>query len=502
MNDTRPLATRTAVGAAWLTVQTLANKLIASLGQVALTWFLDPKAFGQATLAFATVAVLTVLQNVGIKEILLSRGRRSRVHEPSAFWLSLLLGAVVFATACLAAPVAARFYGNTSLSHLILVTAAAAPLNGLAIVPQARLELQMRFRLLAGINSFTGLVQVGGAVIMAFLGAGAMSLAVPFLIAAAVRAIAYWRYASTHPLIPLWRPRRWRVFAAGAGWLTMASICAMVVAQGDYMILGAFAGQAEVGRYAIAFSLSTQTIQLLNVNLASVLLPALAVTATDQNRLRLAVVRAVRLINIVGIPMCAMQATVGVLVVQAVFPENWHGSAVLFSILSGGMAFAVTGGVSYSLFRATGRFQMCAVVYLAYAVGFTLAVVVGSATGGATGTAIAAVACLVVFEPAKLYFAARPAAIPFGLLLRLLLVPIAGVILATAVGLPTFVAARLAMPALIAAALASSVGVIIYCAFVRWADPVVAAELVTLVRGVTVRTTLPRVPGSDVGKRT
>ena len=90
----------------------------------------------------------------------------------------------------------------------------------------------------------------------------------------------------------------------------------MVTSQGDYTILGHVynteAGLAAVvGIYFFAYNLCIQTTQFITSNLANVLLPAFSKLQHETERLKRAFLRSTKMLAIVGVFICLLQAAVG-----------------------------------------------------------------------------------------------------------------------------------------------------------------------------------------------
>jgi len=128
-----PLSRRTAHGFAWLVGQTILSKVTSLAGQLVLAWRLDPKDFGLVGLAFTVSAFGTIVQQVGLKEILIQRQRHFGRWATAAFWMSVALGFLAAALMIAGAPIAARIYGARELIGMVAWIAAAAPIAALSV---------------------------------------------------------------------------------------------------------------------------------------------------------------------------------------------------------------------------------------------------------------------------------------------------------------------------------------------------------------------------------
>jgi PST family polysaccharide transporter len=83
------LARRTASGFVWMTTQSLGLKLLSAASQLALAWLLQPTEFGLIGLAYAVTGFTALIQQAGLREILVQRHNRFRRWSNAAFWMSL-----------------------------------------------------------------------------------------------------------------------------------------------------------------------------------------------------------------------------------------------------------------------------------------------------------------------------------------------------------------------------------------------------------------------------
>src|SRR6188472_3069998 len=87
-----PLGSQVASGFSLMLLQSLAGKVIAAAGQIILAWYLRPQEFGIVGLAFTISGLVALLQQAGLREILIRRSRTFSRWANAAFWMSLTTG--------------------------------------------------------------------------------------------------------------------------------------------------------------------------------------------------------------------------------------------------------------------------------------------------------------------------------------------------------------------------------------------------------------------------
>jgi len=248
-----------------LAAMAVCMKLIGAVSQVVLAWILVPEDLGLIGLASTVMAFAILLQQGGIQQVLVHRQQRFGLWSTDAFWMSLTLAVGAAVLVMCAAPIAARVYHEPRLIGLMAVMAAGLPLDGVSVVPIARLQVDLKFRTYAWVTFASAVSQVVMAIGLAGLGMGAYSIVVPKIPAGICAAIALWRLTKVRLRA---RPRlsRWRFLFADSLYMLGASLLYAIATQGAYFILG-FHGQTdEVGRYWWAYALSVQTVMLISLH--------------------------------------------------------------------------------------------------------------------------------------------------------------------------------------------------------------------------------------------
>ena len=427
-----PLGERAARGVAWMVLQGLGSKIIAIAGQVALAWLLGRKDFGQVGLAYAIFGFASILQQSGLREILVQRHRHLRRWENAAFWMSLAGGLLSAVFMLAAAPAASVLFESPRLTGLVAVLSLTGPIAALAIVPTSRLQIDLRFRYLSIVNIVSSTATVLLNVLFAYLGFGAYSFILPLPIVAALRTVLL--LAAAPPAIRLrFQFRRWRYLVGDSGLAIASVVCIVVSMQGDYLILGYRYGDEQVGLYFFAFNLSSQTMQLLAANIAGVLFPTLSKLQMEPRRQCHAFVRASRLSAVLGVPFCLIQAAVAAPAFALLFDPKWQASVQVFQVLSLGMASLTASIAAGSMMQAQGRFRLLFFVSFAFAALFIAAVWIAASVGQARAVAVAVAIYTMVTGPLNIYFAIRPVGGGWKQVCEVYVMPFLAAALATAV---------------------------------------------------------------------
>lgn len=400
------LGDRASRGFAWYISQTIAVKVIHFVGQVVLAWLLESSDFGFVGLAYTVATIGGIIQAAGVREFVVQKGHEFDRWASSAFWLSLCLGITSSLVMLALAPVAARFYGEPHLIGLIAVLAVDTCCRSLAAVPEARLQIGLSFRSLSQVGVVTALLATTASIVFASLGFGPYSFVLPLPLSNLLRAAILWRAAGFRPSL---RPQvaLWRHMALDNGILMLCAFLIAVTWQGDYIILGRLYDPEVVGVYFWAFTLSNQALQLLSVNLGSVLFPSLVKLASDPPRQTRAFVRAAKAMLLIATPLTLMQTAGADPAVRILFDSKWYGGIPAVQLLSLGWVILVVFQPVISLIKAQGRFRWLLVYTLTAAALFITAVYAGARYGETTGAAAGVMIYAWVSGPLGVFLAIR-----------------------------------------------------------------------------------------------
>ncbi len=431
-------------GFAWLGVQSAVEKVASGIGQVALAWLLEPGAFKLVGLTYTITVFASIMQSAGLREVLQQRQRRLDVWCTPGFWLSLTLGLAAALLIVLTTPWAAAFYSDARIQPLLLVSAIMLPLNSLGIVPEVMLRSRMRFRTIALAGSLVLVGQMILSIAFALLGFGAMSIILPQPILALARLVIYWQAA--RPRIrhgP--RPRRWRFLVGDSSAMLLGSVAFMFTYQGGQIVLGRMhPDSADAGIYYFCVVLADQSVRVLVNNLGGVLLPALSRLQDDPARLSRAFLNATGLVLLIGMPMCALQATLAAPLIRLFFSDKWLPAIGCFAAMSASAIGRLAFGPSESMLLAQGRFRAYMSLACCYGVVFlgavTLTASLAPVAGAASWTAAAGGLCLMIMGPCSLRLAIASGGTGWPGILRLYRWPLVCTVVSTspALGLVLF----------------------------------------------------------------
>ncbi|HVR30984.1 MAG TPA: oligosaccharide flippase family protein [Thermoanaerobaculia bacterium] len=308
-------------GVLWSLAAGSASKVIAVASTLVLARLLVRQELGVAAYAVTFASLFEVLRGLGVGQALIffpSEDRR--MH--TAFWLVLANGALLAALALVLAPVASIFFRDPRAAGVIRPLALYFPLLALGQVLDFQLRKDLRFGRRFGPELARSLVRAVVAVGLALLGWSYWSLIAAHVAGAAVWSAALWTRVPWRPRLVFDRSDAKLLLGYGKH-LVAVSVLVVIATRADHLAVGRFFGPADLGVYAIAFTLPALLFQASS-GLSLVLFPAYARLDRDRDRLRAAALRTLRLVAALFVPAGIGLGLVAEPLVMVVFGPEWR----------------------------------------------------------------------------------------------------------------------------------------------------------------------------------
>lgn len=384
-------------------IQSIGTKILSFLGQIILAWLLVPDDFGVVSLVLTVSSLIAALQFGSVRDWLMLKSKNFTDWSAPAFWFSTVTGLGSLLLTISVAHVSGWYFNDPRIVPLIYLVAIQNVCNSLGVVSSTRIELNLQFNLLAIMGTaFTTLTLVL-TLILAMAKFGPLSMILPLTIVSLLRLMVYLYLA---PPKIRWAPRLsvFLCIAQSGLLLGIANFAYVVINWADYFILGRmFQDKSLVGGYYWAFALSSQTNQMIGLNVAGVLQPALCKIDNNPHRQIEAFIRVTRILAFISFPLAFLQAIIAGPGVKIVFASKWYPSIVLLEILCLASAPQVVGASFYALLRAQGRFLLYLYITIIHAIFFILSVFLGAYYGGTTGAALGVLIFAYIAYPSAIY---------------------------------------------------------------------------------------------------
>ncbi len=248
---------------------------ITLISTMILARLLTPEDYGLLAMVMPLVIFVGLLKDFGLTSATIQMEQISSEQINSLFWITLLVGLVLFTLVVICAPVIGWFYSDPRATSITIALATTFILYGLSAQPRAILRREMKFNLIARVEILAQFAGIVTAIIMAVLGYGYWSLVALYLVNELFLALLVWK-------LTLWRPDRHFSLANITGMLKFGAnvsgsqLFSYMGRQADNILIGWRYGAAQLGLYAKAYGLLMLPLEQLRDPLSGVIIPALS----------------------------------------------------------------------------------------------------------------------------------------------------------------------------------------------------------------------------------
>lgn len=348
---------------------------------------LSPATFGVVALASVLLNFITLVAEGGVGAyVIYYRGEDWRTEAQAAFWLNFWLTVVQVVVACAAIPFVADFFPGEDLTQVFLALVAAFFIAQLIVVPEAIVQRDLRFSILAKRDITLTLMTAAISVALALQGFGVWSLVLPRLLVEPVRLVVVFLMAQWNPGAGF-HVDRWRRTMRYAAPLMGTNILRLLSNDGDTLVVGRVLGGHALGYYNLAWQLSNFVGRNISSVVATVAMPALSLTANDPVRTRRGYKRMIQLLAALSFPTLIGMFVLADDLVEFVYGPGWQPVVVVLRIF---IAFTLVRSVTSpigTVFNAVGRPQI-GLKLTAYTLPFYFVAIIIGSPYGVEGVAI------------------------------------------------------------------------------------------------------------------
>jgi PST family polysaccharide transporter len=244
---------------AWTGGGRWATQLLTWVTTIVVARILAPSDYGLIGMATIYLGLVGLISEFGLGQAVITMREMSGRQVAQLNSLSIGSGALLFGVSCLAAGFLGKFFHSPKLPQVVIVMSLTFLVSGVQVVPDALLQGDLRFKLLASFDTARALMQALTTVTLALLGFGYWSLALAPL-AASVLAATMALIARPHSLA---RPRWGEIKHAlrFSGQVLGSRVAWYTYSNSDFLVAGRVLGQAPLGAYTLAWTIASTPVE-------------------------------------------------------------------------------------------------------------------------------------------------------------------------------------------------------------------------------------------------
>lgn len=348
------LQQKTVSGILWNFLEIAGNQGLSLLVSFVLARFLLPSDFGLVAMLSIFFALASAIMEAGFLQALIRKKNATATDYSTMFYTNIALGFAAYALLFAAAPFISHFYGEP---RLILLTR----VIGLVVIPTSfqciqlvdlsrNLNFKTRFMATLPANLLSAVI----AIYLAISGMGVWSLATRMLLLPLLATISLWRLNKYRPI----RSFSWDSFRElwGFGSKLLASRFINVFFDNIYVIVIAkFFSAASVGAFFFAQKLRDTLLHNLTVSIQNVTYPALATIQEEDDRLKNAYRKIVRMTTYIIAPTMVFLIILARPLFSTFLHERWLMSATYLEIMCISGLIYPLHAINQNLLQVKGR---------------------------------------------------------------------------------------------------------------------------------------------------
>lgn len=382
-------------GVLWEGGAMLVNRGVGFLVSLVLARLLAPEFFGLLAIAMLAINSLVFLQELGFSSALIYRQDDVEAAANTAHWTVIGSSALLYMAAFILAPLVAQFFRNPEVTPVLRVLALTIVISSFSRVPYTLLFKELDFRKKV-IPEFVGsLVGNIGAVLLALAGWNIWALVAGELINSSVTTITMF-------MVSPWRPR-WqferRLFRELFGYgkhVAASQVLIFGVTNVDDLFVGRMLGDAALGYYGMAYSISNTPATNITRLVTRVTFPAFSKMQTDAARMRKAYFEVVHRVSVVALPICVVTIVFASDFVHILLTDKWAPAIAPMQILAiYGLIRSIAANMGI-IFQSGGKPQWLSSIALWRLVTMTALLYPAIRWGGLIGVCVLSVLVAVV----------------------------------------------------------------------------------------------------------
>ena len=319
-------------GIAWTAVTKWMVQALSWASTLIVARLLSPDDFGLVAIAMVYLGFVQLVSEFGLTAAVIT-DRDLKSHQIAQFnSMSVLLGVAGLCVSLVVATPLADFFSAQEVRVIIFVASASFVVAGLQMVPNALLQKELRFKLLALIDVAKAVAQIICTLVLALLGFQYWALVLGNLLGIVVGTVLTLMNRSHSFAWP--RPRQihsalafsWHVFVSRLSWY--------LVSNADFFVVGRVLGKTALGFYSLGWTLATIPVEKITAVVSRVTYPIFASIQTDRAALCRYLLTLTELLSLVIFPVAFGMALVAQDFVILLLGQKWEGAVAPLVILA------------------------------------------------------------------------------------------------------------------------------------------------------------------------
>ena len=306
----------------WRFAERCGAQVVSLIVSIVLARILVPEDYGTVALVAVFTSILQVFVDSGLGIALIQKKDADDLDFSSVFYFNFAVCLILYTGVFIAAPYIATFYGDNTLIPIIRVLSLTIVISGIKGIQQAYISRNMLFKRFffstLGGTIFSAFLGIG----MAYAGFGVWALVAQQLSNTTIDTLILW-------ITVKWRPKkefswyRLKVLLSFGWKLLVSSLLDTVYSNLRNLIIGKLYSSADLAYYNQGDKFPRVIVTNINASIDSVLLPSMANSQDDRERVKKMTRRAIKTSIYVMAPLMMGMAFCAEPIVRIVLTDKW-----------------------------------------------------------------------------------------------------------------------------------------------------------------------------------
>lgn len=301
------LKNKTLRGAVWTTLERLGTQMVGFVVSIVLARLLTPSDYGAIGILGVFLSISQIFIDFGFGSALIRKSNRTDVDFSTVFWFNLVASIAFYTILFFAAPFIASYYRMPILVNVLRIIGLNLIIHACYTIQGTYLVASVNFKPQAKIAVCTCILSSALGITLAYFGFGVWALVGQSIFSSIVSCVLYWLFSGWHPTLAFSFPAFRELFGFSSK-IVVAGLLHTIYTNISPLIIGRKYTAADLGYYARGDSLVQLPGGLFQSTLGRVIFPVLSSIQNDEQRLRAAYNKYLRLSTSIVAPTMLLLA--------------------------------------------------------------------------------------------------------------------------------------------------------------------------------------------------
>lgn len=348
------LKQKTKIGILWNIIEKVAVQGIGFILNIILARLLTPHDYGTVGMLTIFLTFSNVFIDSGFSRALIQKQDRNENDYSTVLIFNIIISIIIYIILFFASPAIAQFYKTPELLQLQRVFFLVIILNSLTVVQNAQLQINVDFKHIAIINSFSVIISGIIAIIAAYNGLGPFALVFQTLSKALISAIMFWVIGKWVPKTGFSKKSFKNLFGFGSK-LLVSGLLSTTITNVYNLVIGKVYNPASLGYYTRA----QQFPEITSGTIASVLnkttFPLMSSLQNNKDELANILKKLIKMTSMIVFPAMIGLACLSEPIILVLLGEKWLPASNLLFWVSLSYIFTPLSILNMNVLNAIGR---------------------------------------------------------------------------------------------------------------------------------------------------